>query len=147
MSVPNRIFRWVTDEELRVATILGFVTIPVTLALSWNTLPYEYSASPALLAGFLAGLYYSDRTRSSSPTQAGVRIGVIGAFDSVLVAASAIASGWAISAGTAVIAAGFGVLWFGFSLLVLCLIGVVGARVGGFVGRLPPFRRGDPRTS
>jgi uncharacterized protein (DUF2062 family) len=118
------------------------VTIPVTLILSSGTLPYEYTATPVLLAGLLGDLYYSNQSRTSSPTQAGLRIGVISAFNSFLGAASAIASGWAVSAGTAGIAAVLGVFWFLFSLLVLCLISVVGAGVGGFVGCLPPFRRG-----
>jgi hypothetical protein len=118
------------------------VTIPVTLILSSGTLPYEYTATPVLLAGLLGDLYYSNRSRTSSPTQAGLRIGVISAFNSFLGAASAIASGWAVSAGTAGIAAVLGVFWFLFSLLVLCLISVVGAGVGGLVGSLPPFRLG-----
>lgn len=147
MSVTKTSIRWLLNKNLRVATVLGFMTIPVTVALSWNTLPYEYSAAPVLLAGFLGGVYYSNQTRSSSPTQAGVRIGVISAFDSFIGAATVITSGWAVSVGSVAIAAVFGVLWFCFSLLVLCLISVVGARVGGFVGRLAPFRRGESQSA
>jgi hypothetical protein len=134
--------RWLLDKNFRVPTILRLVFIPVTLILSSDTLSYEYTATPGLLAGLLGDLYYSNRSRTSSPTEAGLRIGVISAFDLFLGAASAIASGWAVSAGTAGIAAVLGVPWFLFSLLVLCLISVVGARVGGFLGGLPPFRRG-----
>jgi hypothetical protein len=147
MSVWNTSSRWLLNEDLRVATLLGVLTIPATVALSWNTLPHEYSATPVLFAGFLGGLYYSSLGRSSSPEQAGLRIGVISAFDSVLGAASAIMSGWAISAGSAAVLAVFGVLWFCFSLIVLCLISVVGAWVGGLVGRLPPFRRGESQSA
>jgi hypothetical protein len=147
MSVMEATVRWLRNEDLRVATLLGFITIPVTLALSWNTLPYGYSATPVLFAGFLGGLYYSNRTRSASPTQAGVRIGVISAFDSFIGAATVITSGWALSVGSTAIAAVFGVLWFFFSVIVLCLISVVGARVGGFVGRLAPFRRGESQSA
>lgn len=143
----NVIFRWLLNEDMQVATALGLFTIPLTLAYSWNTLPNEYSAVPALLAGFLGGLYYSNRSRSTSPTQAGVRIGVISALSSFVLAGSAIASGWATSLEFAAIGAVFGVLWFGFSVIVLCLISVVGARVGGVVGGLPPFRRGEPQTA
>ncbi|WP_164731968.1 MULTISPECIES: DUF5518 domain-containing protein [Halomicrobium] len=147
MSVINILYSWLLSKDLRAATALGFVTIPVTLFSSWNTLPYEYNAAPALFAGFLGGLYYSNEMRSPSPTQAGLRIGVISALDSFLLVPSLIASGWAISPVTAVLTIAFGALWFVFSLIVLSLISVIGARVGGFVGRLPPFRRGEPQTT
>ncbi|WP_165875358.1 DUF5518 domain-containing protein [Natrarchaeobius chitinivorans] len=146
MSVLTPVSQWLLDKDLRVATALGFLTIPLTVAVSWNTLPSEYSATPVLVAGVLGGLYYSNQSRSTSSRQAGLRIGVISAFDSVILVGSAIASGWEISAFYATLGAGFGVLWFVFSLAVLCLISIFGALVGGIVGRIPPFRRGEPQT-
>ncbi|MFP8952759.1 DUF5518 domain-containing protein [Natrialbaceae archaeon A-arb3/5] len=147
MSVLTPIGQWFLYKDLRVATVLGFLTIPLTVAVSWNTLPSEYSATPVLVAGFLGGLYYSNQSRSSSPRQAGLRIGVISAFDSAIFIGSAIASGWGISAFYATLGASVGVLWFVFSLVVLCLISIVGAVVGGIVGRILPFRRGEPQTA
>lgn len=145
MPILNSLSDRILDREVRVATALGFGTIPVTLAVSWYTLPDEYNGVPVLVAGLLGGLYYRDRTRSSSPTQAGLRIGVISGFDALSIVGNAIASGWAISPEYTVLAAVLGTLTFVFALVGNCLIAVVGARVGGLVGRFPPFRRGRRR--
>lgn len=147
MSVSNRIRQWILDEDLRVATALGVLSIPVTVAASWSGLPSSYTATPVLLAGMLAGFYYSNRSRSTSYKQAGLRTGVIGALPTLLNSASFVASGWALSVGYAAVGAGAGILWFGFNLVVFALAGVVGALIGSIVGRIPPLRRGEPQSA
>ena len=147
MSVSSRIGRWLLDEDLRVATVLGILSIPVTVAASWSGLPSSFTATPVLLAGVLAGIYYSNRSRSTSYKQAGLRTGVVGALPALLNSASFVTSGWAMSVGYAVVGAVAGVLWFGFSLVVFAIAGVVGAWIGGIVGRIPPLRRGDPHSA
>lgn len=147
MPAPNTIVRWVLAEDLRVATALGILSIPVTVAASWSGLPSSYTATPVLLAGILAGFYYSNGSRSTSYKQAGVRTGVVGALPTLLNSASFVASAGTISVGYAAVGAGAGVLWFGFNLVVFSIAGVVGALIGGVVGRIPPLRRGGPQSA
>lgn len=135
------------DEELLVATVLGVLSIPVTVAASWNGLPSSYTATPVLFAGVLAGLYYSNRSRSTSYRQAGVRTGVVGALPTLSNSADFVASGWELSVGYAAVGAGAGIVWFVFNLLVFSIAGVAGALIGGIVGRIPPLRRGDPHAA
>nr|WP_279387668.1 DUF5518 domain-containing protein [Natrarchaeobius chitinivorans] len=101
--------------------------------------PSHYSAGPVVLAGFLAGLYYS--TRSTSAVRAGLRTGVIGSFLAVWASASFIASGWTISVGYAALGVAFALLWHLFAFAAFGFFSVVGALVGTAIGRIPPFRR------
>lgn len=145
MTIATKTIQWLFDEDLSVATVLGFLSIPFTLAVSLNTGPSEYDFGPVLLAGFLAGLYYSHRKTTAK--RAGFRTGVIGGLATVWNAVSIVASGWAISLGYAALGVAFASLSLLFLLAVGGFLGVVGALAGAFVGRFPPFRRGASKPA
>ncbi|ELZ10911.1 hypothetical protein C479_08868 [Halovivax asiaticus JCM 14624] len=78
------------DEDRRVATLLGLATVPITVALSWSAvtdpsvvLGGSISGGPLVLAGLIAGYYYSDRPTSSR--QAGLQVGLVGSLATVVV--------------------------------------------------------------
>ncbi|ELZ06222.1 hypothetical protein C482_00330 [Natrialba chahannaoensis JCM 10990] len=78
----QRVLEWLTDEQLRVATLVGLLAIPFIVALSLETVNDptraaggSISGTPILLAGFIVGYYYSDRP---TPTrEASVRTGLM----------------------------------------------------------------------
>ncbi|OIB57688.1 DUF5518 domain-containing protein [Natrialba sp. SSL1] len=78
----QRVLEWLTDEQLRVATLVGLLAIPFLIGLSWGTVNDpttaaggSISGAPILLSGFVVGYYYSDRP---TPTRrAGVRTGLV----------------------------------------------------------------------
>ncbi|MWV40880.1 DUF5518 domain-containing protein [Natrialba sp. INN-245] len=139
MAASTKIVQWLLDEDVSVATALGFLSIPVTVAVSLSTGPSHYSAGPVVLAGFLAGLYYS--TRSTSAVRAGLRTGVIGSLPAVWASASFVASGWTISPGYAALGVAFALLWHFLAFVAFGFFSVLGALVGNVIGRVPPFRR------
>ncbi|MFC6769348.1 transposase, partial [Natrinema soli] len=51
-----------TAERFRAAVLLGLVSIPFTVALSWESAPSSVSGTAVLAAGLLAGLHYGDRS-------------------------------------------------------------------------------------
>ncbi|WP_226480814.1 DUF5518 domain-containing protein [Natrinema amylolyticum] len=144
VSIKTKIIQWLLDEDVSVATVLGFLSIPFTLAVSLSTGASHYDAGPVMLAGFLAGLYYSNQ--STAVVRAGLRTGVIGSLPVIWASTSFIASGWEISFSYAVLAVAFALLWHLFALVACSFFGVVGALVGNIVGRVPPFRRIAPKT-
>jgi len=139
MPAQQRIIKWLLDEEVSVATVLGVLSIPFTVVVSLSTEPSHYNAGPVVLAGFLAGLYYSNR--STGALRAGLRTGIIGSLPSVWASTSFITSGWAISFGYAVLAVAFALLWHLFAIVAWSFFGVLGALVGDLLGHIPPFRR------
>lgn len=145
MPISTKFFQWLLDDDFRVATRLGFLSIPLTVAVSLSTGPSHYDAGPVVLAGFLAGLYYS--SRSTSTMRAGFRIGIIGSVPTVWASASFIASGWAISPRYAILGVAFSLVWHLFTILGLGFFSAVGALVGNAFGRIPPFRRIGPKTA
>ena len=139
MSAHQRIVQWLFDEEISVATVLGLLSIPSTVVVSLSTEPSHFSAGPVVLAGFLAGLYYSNR--STAAMRAGLRTGIIGSLPAVWASASFITSGWEISSGYAVLAVVFALLWHLFAIVAWSFFSVLGALVGNLLGYIPPFRR------
>lgn len=90
MSLHTRIVQSVTDQRLRLATILGFASVPVTVALSWGTVADErmvaggtISATAYLVVGFLVGYLYYDRPTERRP--AGARAGLAASVGMVVV--------------------------------------------------------------
>lgn len=139
MSAHQRIVQWLFDEEISVATVLGLLSIPSTVVVSLSTEPSHFSAGPVVLAGFLAGLYYSNR--STAAMRAGLRTGIIGSLPAVWASASFITSGWEISSGYAVLAVVFALLWHLFAIVAWSFFSILGALVGNLLGHIPPFRR------
>lgn len=79
-----------TDDSLRFALLLGFATIPFTLALSWGQVGSDgvviggsVSGEPLVLAGLLVGYYYSNRPTESR--RAGLWTGIVGAIATILI--------------------------------------------------------------
>lgn len=145
MVAPSSIVEWLFDEEVSVATLLGFLSIPFSVALYLDSGPSNYDIRVVTLAALLVGLYYSNR--STSVKRAGWRTGVIGGLPAVWNSVTIVASGWAISPGYGVLGIAFGSLWFLFALAVCGVGGVVSALIGSVIGRLPLFRRLGPQTA
>jgi hypothetical protein len=145
LAVSRKIAQWVFDEDVSFATVLGFLSIPVTMVVSLSTGPSHYSAGPVVLAGFLAGLYYSNQ--STAPVRAGLRTGAIGSLAAVWASGSFIASGWAISFEYAVLGVAFGLLWHLFAIVAFGFFSIIGALLGNVIGRVPPFRRIGSKTA
>lgn len=140
MSTSTRAVRWITDDEVSVATALGLLSIPFTIALSLETAPEHLNFGPVLYAGVLAGWYYSDRDVSLK--RVGVRTGVIGGVTGIWTAVHGVADAASISPRYGALGVVFATLWLGFSLAVGALAGVVGAVIGGTIARLLPSVRG-----
>ncbi|ADD06511.1 uncharacterized protein Nmag_2959 [Natrialba magadii ATCC 43099] len=86
----QRVLERLTDEQLRVATLVGLLTIPFLVGLSWQTVGDpttavggSISGAPILLSGFIVGYYYSDRP---TPTRrASVRTGLVSSIGVLIV--------------------------------------------------------------
>ncbi|ELY90382.1 hypothetical protein C483_12758 [Natrialba hulunbeirensis JCM 10989] len=86
----QRVLEWVTDEQLRVATLVGLLAIPFIVVPAWGTAGEtntvaggSVSGAPILLSGFIVGYYYSDRP---TPTrQASVRTGLVSSIGVLVV--------------------------------------------------------------
>jgi peptidoglycan/LPS O-acetylase OafA/YrhL len=68
MSLHTRLSRTLTDPQLRLATIIGLASVPITVALSWETVLDErtvaggtISGVPLLIVGLLMGYLYYER--------------------------------------------------------------------------------------
>ena len=145
MTISTKFLQWLLDDDFTVATLLGFLSIPFTVAVSLNTGPSHYNAGPVVLVGVLAGLYYS--SRSTSTMRIGFRIGIIGSLPTVWASASFIASGWEISFGYAILGVAFSLLWHLVAILGMGFFSILGALVGNVIGRVPPFRRIGAKTA
>ncbi|ELY48440.1 hypothetical protein DV706_04370 [Natronorubrum bangense] len=84
MSWLRSLREGVTDDALRVAILVGLVSIPFTLALSWGQVSSgngvviggSIAGTPLLLAGLLVGYHYYDRPTASR--RAGFWTGLVG---------------------------------------------------------------------
>ncbi|MGQ3331030.1 DUF5518 domain-containing protein [Halorubrum sp. FL23] len=144
MAVSSKITQWLFEENISVATMLGFLSIPFTVALSLETGPSYYDFTIVSFAALLAGLYYSNR--STATKRAGLRTGIIGGLPAAWNSVGTITSGWAISPGYAALGVAFSLLWLCFALAVCGFVGVISAAIGSVIGRIPPFRRIGPQT-
>ncbi|KAB1190415.1 hypothetical protein GJR96_15665 [Haloferax sp. MBLA0076] len=88
MPLHTRIYRELTEPELRLATAIGLVSALLTVPLSWRTVTDEslvaggtVSGGVFIVAGFLVGyLYYgrpTSRRRASTRTGLAASIGVV----------------------------------------------------------------------
>jgi len=125
-----------TDDSLRTATLLGVASIPFTVALSWETFVRSWGVQPGedvylggeivgvplLLAAFVAGYVYSDRSTASR--SAGVRTGVVGATPILLSHVSNASA--VVLAGSLEIAV--------LATLATPVVVIVGAALGGLLG-------------
>lgn len=90
MSLHTRLYRTLTDPRLRLAVIIGLVSAPITVALSWGTVLDErtvaggtVSGTAFLVVGFLVGyLYYG---RPTDRRSAGVAAGIAASTGLVIV--------------------------------------------------------------
>lgn len=128
------IVTWLLDEDLSVATLLGFLSIPFTVALSLHTRQSHYDFSVVADAALLAGLYYSNR--STAATRAGFRTGIIGGLPAAWNSVGIVASGWAISPGYAALGVVF--------LLFLYLFTLAFSGIGGVVDAVDRYRHRPP---
>jgi hypothetical protein len=85
MSLHARLRRALADPQLRLATVLGLASVPITVALSWGAVTDErivaggtVSAAAYLVVGFLVGYLYYDRPteRRAAGTRAGLAASV-----------------------------------------------------------------------
>lgn len=70
------------DDDLRTATLLGFASIPVTVALNWQGDLSAVSGEALFLACVLAGYLYADRPMKS--THAGAQTALVGMLPIVI---------------------------------------------------------------
>ncbi|ADJ15955.1 DUF5518 domain-containing protein [Halalkalicoccus jeotgali] len=70
------------DDDLRTATLLGFASIPATVALNWQGDPSSIEGEALFLACVLAGYLYADRSMGS--THAGAQTALIGTIPVVV---------------------------------------------------------------
>lgn len=136
LSRFKRVLERLTDEALRSATVLGFASIPFTVALSWHAvtdaavvLGGTISGGPLFLAGLLAGYVYSDRP---TPTRrAGVQTGLVGSLGVAIVylsnSATTIAAGPEWVAGASLVLTPVAV---GIGIALSVLVCVIGATIG-----------------
>lgn len=139
MSPLRDLISWLLDEQFRFATLVGLLSIPVTVALSWETVAIDgsgvggtVSGMPLIVAGLLVGYYYSDRPVESS--QAGKHAGVLGSIGVVIVfVASGVTAFTSTSSdftvflllATPIIT----LIGAGFSVLVVLVSAIVGDRI------------------
>ena len=75
MSLHTRLYRTLTDRQLRLAMVIGLASAPITVALSWGTVLDErtvaggtVSGTAFLVVGLVVGyLYTIDRRRDGVP--------------------------------------------------------------------------------
>lgn len=129
-----------TDDSLRVALLLGLVTVPATVILSWETVSSDVyaigldaRAEPVLIGALVAGYYYS--TRETGAKRVGIAVGLAASLSAVIliVANTAVTLGSLapVWAGVALVATGV-LTVFGAGLLIL--IAIIGAIVGDKIG-------------
>lgn len=142
-----------TDERLRLATLVGLVSVPFTVLLS-DAVPVEESwyvggvvaGEPLALAGFAAGWLY--HRRPPAARQAGTRVGVVGSLGPALlyveqgvVTARSASPEWPVLAAVLTLLAV--VVIAGVSVLVARVSARVGAWLAGRVRATRPGAAGD----
>ncbi|SER24590.1 DUF5518 domain-containing protein [Natrinema salaciae] len=150
MSPGRNTFADLTDERFRTAVLVGLVSIPFTVVLSWESAPTTVSGTAAFGAGLLVGFHYADRSapngdvgllegirygkRPAASRRAGIVAGVVGSVPAVLWATISVLelvrylSGW-----QAAIAAALLPVTIPFAVGLFALSGAIGAVVGDWL--------------
>lgn len=123
----------VKGRDVGIEVLLGFASIPVTLALSIGSGPSSINAAPVFVAGLAVGYYYS--TRSMSGPRAAVRTGLIGGLPALWYSVDLVRSQLVGSSDYLFAAIAFGVIWFLLGLGASVLFSVSGAVIGRWVSR------------
>ncbi len=84
ITMPTLQRRWddLTDESLRVATLVGLASIPFTVVLSGESEPHAIAGAPLLFAGLIVGYVYGKRPTASR--RADRRAGAVASIGVVL---------------------------------------------------------------
>lgn len=130
-----------TPGELRLATIVGIVTIPVVGLLYWVSVPDIALGAPVVVAGIVVGHRYCDRPTSSR--RAGGRVGLAAAIPIVLLLSVA----WSVELESRSIAIGTGVSLLAVGIFLNLLYYYASGVAGGMVGELLAKRSQQPRES
>ena len=155
MSLLRSLFKRLTDDRLRTATLIGVASIPMTLILALDATPRDGAViggtspvMPLLIAGLVVGYHYYDRPIASR--RAGVRTGLVG---SVGILAESVADlvttlGFESSAMAAVtVGLSLVAIVLGVALMAVLTMAsaIVGAWVAGDLARVcaPPTPRAE----
>lgn len=122
------------DDAWRYALVVGFASVPVTVALYWLSMPdFSHSFAPVFVAGVVGG--YLASIKGFSARRTGVRIGLVGAlpvlWPFVDLVTSIIGWGyphWIIGAGTVAL------VTFAIALVgVSAVIGTIGSMLSAWL--------------
>jgi len=135
----QQIRQGLTDESLRFATLVGFVSIPFTVVFSGRPEPYVVAGAPLLIAGLIVGWFYSKR-----PTDrrcAGTRTGLVASIGVIIWQISYMVSviqseAIEIAVVAAVLTPMVAIIGIGLSVLVVMIGAVIGHRLTARVGRI-----------
>lgn len=91
------------DEQLRIAILVGLATVPITVALSWESLTDAadgtVSGEALLLAGVFVGYYYNEQPTAAR--RAGIWAGLAGSLGALLVSGANSVSTMSSAVGSA----------------------------------------------
>lgn len=136
-----------TADRFRTAVFAGTASIPLTIALSWESAPSSVSGTAVFVAGLLVGFRYSDRSaenyrvgplagyrydkRPSESCRAGVLTGLIGSVPAAIWQPGPLRSSlWFELNESAVVGAVSLLIAAIIVVVAFVLLGVVGATVG-----------------
>ncbi|MCU4974173.1 DUF5518 domain-containing protein [Halobacteria archaeon AArc-m2/3/4] len=155
MNILRSIRSDVSDEQFRVAVLLGIGSIPLTVGINWLLTPDPVSATPLFFACVCSGYLY--RSRSIDGTRAGVVTGLVGGVP-VLIWQSwtALIEWWnhprviaAVGDSLLLAAASVGAALVTGAIVsvVLVVIGMIGGGIGSWLNeRLSPTRLHGSKT-
>lgn len=130
------------DKSMRTATLAGVVSIPLTIVLSWRSVPDDVTiitggtvaAGPLFFAGLVIGYVYGNRSTESR--RAGVQTGLVGSIGTVVfyllnASSTVLTESLTISAVAIVLTPIALIIGVGLSILV----SVIGAIIGEWLYR------------
>lgn len=139
-----------TDPSFRVAAVVGLASVPVGIALSWNSVVDEtmvagatMNGAPLFVAAMIVGALY--RTRSADTRQAGTVVGVAASGSVIVVtlanAVTTVLSSSAVITTIALLATPFLlILGVWASAFVGKVAAIVGASTTKYGARILPVR-------
>jgi hypothetical protein len=142
-----------TNPSFRPAALVGLASVPVALALSWESVVDEtviagatINGLPLFVAGMIVGGLY--RSRSVDTRHAGAVAGVAASVSGVVVtlanAVTTVLSSSAVIAAIALVATPFLlVLGVWLSAFIGKVAAIVGAAMAGYGARILPARAGN----
>jgi len=125
----------VLDLNPGMDLLLGFVSVPFTLALSPD--PSTLTITPVLVSGFVCGLYYG--TKSKSVRRAGSRTGLIGGLPVFWSVVDLVSTALSVSLDSLPIAILGGSLLIVFVLTISAALPSFCAILGGWVANRWPW--------